>query len=205
MARPAGDLGAQLENDDPEGDGGLDAKWTPNENTALDVTINPDFSQIESDVAQIGVNERFALFFPEKRPFFLEGIELFTTPIQAVYTRTITVSPLGHCARRASSGSTAYTALLAEDRGGGSVDPARPERLLGFADQDFRSSCSWAAAAATSAARSSACWRRRGRSTTEASTGSSVRTSSGGRPSRTVTGQVLYSWTRDSEPPGARR
>ena len=61
-----------------EADGGLDLKWTPTANTAIDATINPDFSQIESDVAQIGANERFALFFPEKRPFFLEGIELFS-------------------------------------------------------------------------------------------------------------------------------
>ena len=56
---------------------------------------DPDFSQVEADTAQISANERFALFFPEKRPFFLEGVSLFTTPIQAVYTRSITGSPLG--------------------------------------------------------------------------------------------------------------
>ena len=76
-------------------DGGLDLKWTPTASTAVDATVNPDFSQIESDVAQIGANERFALFFPEKRPFFLEGLELFATPIQAVYTRTVTAPALG--------------------------------------------------------------------------------------------------------------
>ncbi|MBA3346914.1 MAG: hypothetical protein H0T44_16680, partial [Gemmatimonadales bacterium] len=59
---------------------------------ALDATINPDFSQVESDEGQVTVNERFALFFPEKRPFFLEGIELFGTPQTLVYTRRI-VSP----------------------------------------------------------------------------------------------------------------
>ena len=58
-------------------------------NFALDATINPDFSQIEADAAQVTVNELFALFFPEKRPFFLEGIELFATPNQLVYTRRI--------------------------------------------------------------------------------------------------------------------
>ena len=47
---------------------------------ALDATLNPDFSQVESDEGQVTVNERFALFFPEKRPFFLEGIELFGSP-----------------------------------------------------------------------------------------------------------------------------
>ena len=58
-------------------------------NVSLDATINPDFSQVESDAGQVTVNERFALFFPEKRPFFLEGIELFNTPGQLVYTRRI--------------------------------------------------------------------------------------------------------------------
>jgi hypothetical protein len=60
---------------------------------SLDATVNPDFSQVESDVSQVTVNERFALFFPEKRPFFLEGIELFSTPNQLVYTRQV-VNPI---------------------------------------------------------------------------------------------------------------
>jgi hypothetical protein len=59
---------------------------------SLDATINPDFSQVETDVGQVTANERFALFIPEKRPFFLEGIELFNTPNQLVYTRRV-VSP----------------------------------------------------------------------------------------------------------------
>lgn len=56
---------------------------------SLDATFNPDFSQVEADVGQLTANERFALFFPEKRPFFLEGIELFATPNQLVHTRQI--------------------------------------------------------------------------------------------------------------------
>ncbi len=56
---------------------------------SLDATIRPDFSQVEADVGLVTVNERFALFIPEKRPFFLEGIELFSTPNQLVYTRRI--------------------------------------------------------------------------------------------------------------------
>jgi hypothetical protein len=56
---------------------------------ALDAALNPDFSQVESDEGQVTVNERFALFFPEKRPFFLEGIELFGSPQTLVYTRRI--------------------------------------------------------------------------------------------------------------------
>jgi hypothetical protein len=56
---------------------------------AIDGTVNPDFSQVEADAGLVTVNERFALFLPERRPFFLEGIDLFATPNQLVYSRTI--------------------------------------------------------------------------------------------------------------------
>lgn len=62
-------------------------------NLSIDATLNPDFSQVESDAGLITVNQRFALFVAEKRPFFLEGIELFSTPNQLVYTRRI-VDPI---------------------------------------------------------------------------------------------------------------
>jgi hypothetical protein len=137
-ARPRGDVtGAPLENDPFDGDVGLDVKWTPGANTAVDATLNPDFSQIESDVAQIVANERFALFFSEKRPFFLEGIELFATPIQAVYTRTIT-SPRWGLRGTGKLGATAYTGLVAFDRGGGSVI-LPGANSSDFADQEFES------------------------------------------------------------------
>ena len=112
-------------------------KWTPSATTALDATVNPDFSQIESDVAQIGVNERFALAYPEKRPFFLEGVDLFSTPVQAVYTRSVT-SPRWGARGTGKLGATSWTALVAEDRGGGSVILPGPDGS-GLADQDFRS------------------------------------------------------------------
>lgn len=54
-----------------------------------EATYNPDFSQIESDASQIDVNSTFALFFPERRPFFQEGSDLFDTWVDAVYTRSI--------------------------------------------------------------------------------------------------------------------
>jgi len=119
------------------GTGGLDAKWIPNPDNALDLTVNPDFSQVESDVAKISANERFALFYPEKRPFFLEGMELFSTPVQAVYTRALT-SPGWGVRATGKSGNTAYTALVADDRGGGSVILPGPD-ASSFADQDFSS------------------------------------------------------------------
>jgi uncharacterized protein DUF5916 len=134
---PEGDVGTPLAAGDMQGEAGLDLKWTPNADTALDATFNPDFSQVESDVAQIAANERFALFFPEKRPFFLEGLDLFSTPIQAVYTRTVTDPAWGARATGQLAGA-AYTFLLADDRGGGSVILPGP-RGSSFADQDFSS------------------------------------------------------------------
>ncbi len=135
--RPRDGDGSNLVNRPARGDAGVDVKWTPNANTALDATINPDFSQVESDIGQIGVNNRFALFFPEKRPFFLEGVDLFDTPIQAVYTRTIT-SPRWGARATGKIDSSTYTLLVTEDRGGGSVILPGPT-ASSFAPQDFSS------------------------------------------------------------------
>lgn len=113
-------LGSSLVNKPISADVGADVKWTPTADSAVDATINPDFSQVEADAAVISTNERFAIFFPEKRPFFLEGVELFSSPLQAVYTRTIT-SPRWGMRATGKLGSNAYTLLVADDRGGGSV------------------------------------------------------------------------------------
>lgn len=72
---------------------GFNARLGITPNVVLDATVNPDFSQVEADVDQIQVNERFALFFPEKRPFFLEGTEIFRTTQRLVHTRRI-VDPI---------------------------------------------------------------------------------------------------------------
>ena len=81
---------------------------------SLDATINPDFSQVESDVGQVTANERFALFIPEKRPFFLEGIELFSTPNQLVYTRQV-VAPSGGAKLTGKIGALGIAHLTALD------------------------------------------------------------------------------------------
>jgi hypothetical protein len=120
LGQSASGLGSPLEDRDPESDGGLDVKWTPNANNALDLTVNPDFSQVESDVGQIAVNSQFAILYPEKRPFFLEAVDLFKTPIPAVYTRTLT-DPRWGTRLTGKGGGTSYTFLLTEDQGGGSV------------------------------------------------------------------------------------
>ncbi|HEV7922724.1 MAG TPA: DUF5916 domain-containing protein [Thermoanaerobaculia bacterium] len=101
-------------------DVGLDLKWKPSAKLTVDGTLNPDFSQIESDAPQVSVNNRFALDYPEKRTFFLEGVDLFSTPLRAVYTRAIT-SPAWGARATGQMGRSAYTMLIAEDRGGGTV------------------------------------------------------------------------------------
>ena len=73
----------------PKSDFGLNLTYGLTSNLTLDATYNPDFSQVEADAGQISVNERFGLYYPEKRPFFLEGTEIFNMPKQVVYTRSI--------------------------------------------------------------------------------------------------------------------
>src|SRR5438270_582658 len=134
---PSDTLGTPLVNGAVKGRVGLDLKFTPNADNAIDLALKPDFSQVESDTAQISANERFALFFPEKRPFFLEGVDLFQTPIQAVYTRTIASATWGGRLTGKEAG-VRYTALVAEDAGGGSaILPG--ENDSSFATQDFAS------------------------------------------------------------------
>jgi hypothetical protein len=119
-AQPSGDLGTPLVDGSLHSHVGLDVKYLPNADNAIDLTLKPDFSQIESDTAQISTNERFALFYPEKRPFFLEGVDLFSTPIQAVYTRTITTPDAG-ARMTGKAGGVRYTVLVADNAAGGSA------------------------------------------------------------------------------------
>ncbi|MFN0180111.1 MAG: DUF5916 domain-containing protein, partial [Gemmatimonadales bacterium] len=70
-------------------DVGGNVKWGLSTNLTLNGTVNPDFSQVESDAGQVTPNPRQALFFAEKRPFFLDGLEYFGTPSQVIYTRRI--------------------------------------------------------------------------------------------------------------------
>ncbi len=113
----ATDTAGRFERDDIEPDAGVNLRFGFPQ-LSLDATVNPDFSQVESDVGLVTVNERFALFIPEKRPFFLEGIELFSTPNQLIYTRQI-VEPLGGVKLTGKLGrySVAYLSALDERRG----------------------------------------------------------------------------------------
>ncbi len=68
---------------------GFTSSWGLTNNLKLSATLNPDFSTIEADVIQVDINNRFELWYPEKRPFFLEGEDFFETEIDAVHTRTL--------------------------------------------------------------------------------------------------------------------
>ena len=70
-------------------DAGIGSGLVITPNVTLDFAVNPDFAQVESDQLVVTANQRFPIFFAEKRPFFLEGIDIFQTQIQAVHTRTI--------------------------------------------------------------------------------------------------------------------
>ena len=87
--RAGREVDGQFVRENVELEFGMNARYGITRNLVLDATFNPDFSQIEADANQITVNERFALYFPEKRPFFLEGTEIFRTPRNLVHTRQI--------------------------------------------------------------------------------------------------------------------
>ncbi len=96
-------------------DGGLTARWGITPNLSLNAALNPDFSQVEADVAQLDVNTRFTLFFPEKRPFFMEGADFFSTPIDAVYTRAV-ADPSWGVRTTGKHGPQAFSVFVARDR-----------------------------------------------------------------------------------------
>ncbi|HRH43392.1 MAG TPA: DUF5916 domain-containing protein [Pyrinomonadaceae bacterium] len=82
-------LGSRILNHPIKQDIGVSLKFQVTPNVTLDAAINPDFAEVEADAPVVRANERFPIFFPEKRPFFLEGIDYFRTPLQVVNTRNI--------------------------------------------------------------------------------------------------------------------
>lgn len=106
--------GAPFASDGLKIDPGLDVKWGPSPNLTVNATLNPDFSQVEADNAQLAVNTTFALFFPEKRPFFLEGADYFSTPNDLLYTRTIADPDIG-LRVTGRSGQHTYGVFVARD------------------------------------------------------------------------------------------
>ena len=123
--------------------GGLDSKFILHDNLVLDVTANPDFSQVESDEPQITVNQRFEVFFPEKRPFFLENADFFKTPIDLFFTRRIGDPQFG-ARLTGKTGPYSLGVLAIDDRGPGNsvpnndpVEGARAAFFIGRVSRDI--------------------------------------------------------------------
>ena len=118
---------------DPAARAGADVKYGLTTNVLASATVNPDFSQVEADAGVVDINQRFAIFFPEKRPFFLEGTDLFQTPLQLMYTRRI-VDPRYGVKLTGKAGGTAIGVMNAADRSAGAADDTIPDaenRYLG--------------------------------------------------------------------------
>ncbi len=115
---------------DPFGDLGVSVKYGITPNLTADMTYNPDFSQIESDQPQIETNQRFALFYPEQRPFFLEGQEIFqtATPLTLLHTRTI-VDPRFGGKLTGKVGRTTLGVIVADDEAAGRLDDSADPRF----------------------------------------------------------------------------
>ena len=105
-------------NDPIKQDIGLNLKYTISPNMTLDAAINPDYAEIEADAPVVTANQRFPIFFEEKRPFFLEGKDIFDSPLSLFYSRTI-VDPDVAVKLTGKSGKTTYGFLGASDNAPG--------------------------------------------------------------------------------------
>ena len=103
-----------LDGSGTEAEAGVSIRWGITPDTTANFAINPDFSQVEADSAQLDVNNRFALFFRERRPFFLENADYFRTPLRAVFTRTIADPSVG-AKLTGKRGNHTYGVFAAED------------------------------------------------------------------------------------------
>lgn len=121
---------------------GVTAKYSLTPTVTLDMAINPDFAQVEADATVVTANQRFPIFFEEKRPFFLEGIDIFQTPIQAVHTRSI-VDPDIAVKLSGKRGKNTFGLLVASDNAPGNFtaeerqqDPASLAGIARFIDKN---------------------------------------------------------------------
>jgi len=110
-------------------DPGLTVKFAITPTVVLDMAVNPDFAQVEADERVVTANQRFPIFYEEKRPFFLEGIDIFRTPLTVVHTRAI-IDPDIAVKLTGKLGRNTFGLLLASDNAPGSfseeeqLDPA---------------------------------------------------------------------------------
>ena len=120
---------------------GVNLKYTVSPNITLDAAINPDFAEIEADAPVVTANQRFPIFFQEKRPFFLEGKEIFDSPLSPFYSRTI-VDPDVATKLTGKIGRNSFGVLLASDNAPGNYsldernDPLISRRIGEFVDKN---------------------------------------------------------------------
>lgn len=124
-----------MENGDIDVEPGLTARWGITPNLTLNAAVNPDFSQVEADAAQLDVNTRFTLRYPEKRPFFLEGADFFLTPLEAVFTRTV-ADPVWGGKVSGKMGKNALGVFVTQDRYTNLVFPSNQGSGEASLDQD---------------------------------------------------------------------
>ncbi len=126
----------RLQNVVEDLEAGVSLRWGVTPNITVSATVNPDFSQVEADVAQLDINNRFALFFPEKRPFFLEGSDLFQTPLNAVFTRTV-ANPRWGTKLSAKEGKNTLGLFVTDDRITNILIPGNQGSSFAFLDDDL--------------------------------------------------------------------
>jgi hypothetical protein len=112
-----------FQNADAQGQFGMDAKFVIHDHFVLDLTASPDFSQVESEDPQITVNQRFEVYFPEKRPFFLENADYFRTPLDLFFTRNIQ-DPSAGIRLTGKQGPYSVGLMSTDDRGPGLAVPS---------------------------------------------------------------------------------
>lgn len=129
---PTGDM----ENGTIKVEPGITGRWGITPNLILNATVNPDFSHVEADVAQLEVNTRFTLQYPEKRPFFLEGGDFFLTPLEAVFTRSVS-DPLWGTKLTGKVGRNALGFFAAQDQYNNLIFPSNAGSTSASLDQDL--------------------------------------------------------------------
>jgi hypothetical protein len=107
---PGGDFDTITE----EAEFGVTGRWGMTPNLTFSAAYNPDFSQVEADAFQLDINTQFALWYPEKRPFFLEGVDFFRSLKNVIYTRSIR-DPLGGLKLSGKEGAHTIGAIVARD------------------------------------------------------------------------------------------
>lgn len=133
------DLEGELQEGDFDFDAGLTTRWGITPNITLNATINPDFSQVEADAAQLDVNTTFALYYPEKRPFFLEGADFFGTRFNLVFTRTV-ADPIAGLKLTGKEGDHGFGVFATLDEVNNVILPGFERSRLVSLDQDVLAS-----------------------------------------------------------------